>query len=68
MEFQSTVRAEEAKEKEVRCPLCSKKLLVKHGGEMVLRNKVTVFGEDGIAKAKCPQCRNMVEIPLRLVL
>lgn len=48
------------------CPRCSEKILSPSNGEYILRDRITVFKGDK-AFAKCPQCKEMVEIPVSLI-
>jgi DNA-directed RNA polymerase subunit RPC12/RpoP len=49
-----------------RCPTCRDKIVVRAGGEVLVRNAILRVspGSGGVA-AKCSRCKTWVEVPLR---
>ena len=51
----------------MRCPHCDNKVLQKSGSSTRLRTHGPIeFGDDGIVKAKCYWCKQLVEVPIEL--
>jgi hypothetical protein len=52
---------------EVTCPQCGKSLMTRdEAGNLHLLTRLTTFRPDGRAVGKCPQCKQGVEVPVRL--
>jgi hypothetical protein len=48
-----------------RCPTCRTKIVVPEPDGLVVKNAILrVSGKTGRAAAKCPRCKNWVEVPL----
>lgn len=51
-----------------RCPVCRAQVVVRHPGEVVIRNAILrVDAPTGRVSAKCARCKAWVEVPLRYV-
>ena len=51
-----------------RCPTCRSKVVVEHGGEVVIHNAILrVDAQSDRVTAKCPRCKAWVDVPLRFV-
>ena len=49
-----------------RCPTCRVKIIVRVGGEVLVRNAIIrVDTGSGGVTAKCSRCKSWVEVPLR---
>ena len=52
-----------------RCPSCRTKILIRESEAVVVKNAILrVSLRTGDAFAKCPRCKDWVEVPLRYVV
>ncbi len=58
--------SEETDSYRINCPFCGEKVINPENNDLVLRNRIVIFHEDG-ATARCKRCGRAVRIPVRLV-